>query len=190
MFAELLQKDHARREDFTAATSSSRFLLPFCGQRWLEHLPAVKRALEVWPSVVKYVDLVKSEKTGVPMMPFLWKDLAELIQTLLQRFIKRDPLPLTPYKLVRLDVSDQKLWLSPKEVDIGMAVIKVMQYPSSLIITCTMRQKAWILYPSFLQHHPKLMSFSIKKLVGLILTSGCSARTCCYCPMGKPKWNE
>lgn len=57
-------------------------------------------------------------------------------QTLLKRFIKRDALPLTPYKLVRLDVTDQKLWLSPKEVDIGMgadAVIKVGLPVKSLI---------------------------------------------------------
>ncbi|KAK5869363.1 hypothetical protein PBY51_024086 [Eleginops maclovinus] len=30
-----------------------------------------------------------------------------------------DALAVTPYKLVRLDVTDQKLWVSPKEVDIG-----------------------------------------------------------------------
>lgn len=37
-------------------------------------------------------------------------------------------MPSSPYKLVRLDVTDQKLWLGTKEVDIGMgaaAVIKV-----------------------------------------------------------------
>ncbi|CAL8293486.1 unnamed protein product [Arctogadus glacialis] len=49
--------------------------------------------------------------------------------SLLRRFIKRDALAVTPYKLVRLDVTDQKVWLSPKEVDIGMgatAAINVM----------------------------------------------------------------
>ena len=37
-------------------------------------------------------------------------------------------MPTSPYKLVRLDVTDQKLWLGPKDVDIGMgaaALIKV-----------------------------------------------------------------
>ncbi|KAM8766754.1 uncharacterized protein AB9X84_005877 isoform 1-T1 [Acanthopagrus schlegelii] len=160
----------ARREDFTSATATSTFPLPFCGHRWLENLPAVERALEVWPSIVKYVELVKSKKvknpgtssfdsiceaqmdplllakfhffmaisrafqpflakyqTDVPMMPFLWEDLENLIRNLLKRFIKRDALPLTPFKLVRLDVMDQKLWLSPKEVDIGMGATAVIK---------------------------------------------------------------
>lgn len=42
--------------------------------------------------------------------------------------MKPDALPSTPYKLVRIEVTDHKLWLSPKDVDIGMgaaAVIKV-----------------------------------------------------------------
>lgn len=34
--------------------------------------------------------------------------------------MKCDALPSTPYMLVRLDVTDHKLWLSPKDVDIGM----------------------------------------------------------------------
>lgn len=37
----------ARREDFTSATVTSTFPLPSCGQRWLENVPAVERALEV-----------------------------------------------------------------------------------------------------------------------------------------------
>lgn len=56
----------ARREDFTSATAISTFPLPFCGHRWLENLPAVERVLEVWPSIVKYVDLVKSKKARNP----------------------------------------------------------------------------------------------------------------------------
>lgn len=56
----------ARREDFTSATAISTFPLPFCGHRWLENLPAVERVLEVWPSIVKYVDLVKSKKVRNP----------------------------------------------------------------------------------------------------------------------------
>lgn len=49
-------------------------------------------------------------------------------QNLLKCFIKRDALPQTPYKLVKLDVVDQAMWMNPKDVDIGMgatAVIKV-----------------------------------------------------------------
>ncbi|KAL6459284.1 hypothetical protein MHYP_G00327560 [Metynnis hypsauchen] len=56
----------ARREDFSSATKSSVFPLPFCGHRWLENLPAIERAVEVWPSIVKYVDLVKTKKLPNP----------------------------------------------------------------------------------------------------------------------------
>ncbi|KAL6491477.1 hypothetical protein MHYP_G00018220 [Metynnis hypsauchen] len=56
----------ARREDFSSATKSSVFPLPFCGHRWLENLLAIERAVEVWPSIVKYVDLVKTKKLPNP----------------------------------------------------------------------------------------------------------------------------
>lgn len=51
-------------------------------------------------------------------------------QCLLRRFIKRDvQVDVSPVKLVKLDVTDQKLWVSPKQVDIGMgatAALKVI----------------------------------------------------------------
>lgn len=55
----------ARREDFTS-TSSTTFPLPFCGHRWLENLPTVQRALEIWPSIEKFVDQVKAKKVTNP----------------------------------------------------------------------------------------------------------------------------
>lgn len=118
----LFQCAPARWEDFSSATETSTFPLPFCGHRWLENLPAVEGALEVWPSVLKYVDLVKAKKvknpgtssfdsiceaqmlakfhffmaisrvfqpflakyqTDVPMMPFLWEDLENLIRVII-----------------------------------------------------------------------------------------------------------
>lgn len=122
----LFQCAPARREDFSSAIKTSTFPLHFCGHRWLENLPAVERALEVWPSVLKYVDLVKAKKvknpgtssfdsiceaqmdslllakfhffmaisrpfqpflakyqTYVPMMPFLWEDLENLIRVII-----------------------------------------------------------------------------------------------------------
>ncbi|XP_067234025.1 uncharacterized protein [Chanodichthys erythropterus] len=113
----------ARREDFTSSTSSTTFPLPFCGHRWLENLPTVQRAIEIWPAIEKFVDQVKSKvvknpgtssydtlsearldpllqaklhffmaisrafqpflekyQTDAPMMPFLCKDLEDLIR--------------------------------------------------------------------------------------------------------------
>lgn len=115
----------ARREDFTSATLSSTFPLPFCGHRWLD-LPAAERAIEIWPSIEKFVDMVKSKEvknpgnasfdvllestkdplfcaklhffmfisrafqpflekyqTDAPMMPFLWKDLEDLMRVII-----------------------------------------------------------------------------------------------------------
>lgn len=41
-----------RREDFVLVTKCDTFPLPFCGHRWLENLPAVERAIEIWPYIV------------------------------------------------------------------------------------------------------------------------------------------
>ncbi|XP_062864866.1 uncharacterized protein LOC134326630 isoform X2 [Trichomycterus rosablanca] len=163
----------ARREDFVLLTKCDRFPLPFCGHRWLENLPAVERAIEIWPYIVSYVDQVKAKKlpnprsssydtiaearmdpiilaklhffmsisrtfqpfltkyqTDAPMIPFLGRDLEDLIRSLLRRFIKRDvQVDVSPVNLVKLDVTDQKFWVSPKQVDIGLgatAALKVV----------------------------------------------------------------
>ncbi|KAL0146888.1 hypothetical protein M9458_057827 [Cirrhinus mrigala] len=160
----------ARRQDYSLVTKSIKFPLPFCGHRWLENLPALERAIEIWPSVVTYVDQVKLKKlpnpgssscdtvaearmdpltlpklhyfmsislnfqpfltkyqTDVPMIPFLCKDLEDLVRSLLWHFIKRDVLLVSVPKLVRLDVTDQSIWVSPKAVDIGMGATAALK---------------------------------------------------------------
>uniref|UniRef100_A0A3B1ILN4 Exostosin GT47 domain-containing protein n=1 Tax=Astyanax mexicanus TaxID=7994 RepID=A0A3B1ILN4_ASTMX len=161
----------ARREDFVLVTKCDRFPLPFCGHRWLENLPAVERAIDIWPYIVTCVDQVKAKKlpnprsssydtiaearmdriilaklhffmsvsrnfqafltkyqTDAPMIPFLGRDLEELIRSLLRRFIKRDvQVDVSPVNLVKLDVTDQKLWVSPKQVDIGMGATAALK---------------------------------------------------------------
>lgn len=62
----LFHNTPARREDFTVLTKTSQFPLAFCGHRWLENLPAVERALEVWPSVTMYVDAVRTKRLPNP----------------------------------------------------------------------------------------------------------------------------
>ncbi|KAK9955915.1 hypothetical protein ABG768_015756 [Culter alburnus] len=56
----------ARRKDYVTVTKSSVFPLSFCGHRWLENLPVVERALEVWPSLQLYVDAVKRKELPNP----------------------------------------------------------------------------------------------------------------------------
>ncbi|XP_037393253.1 uncharacterized protein LOC108432320 [Pygocentrus nattereri] len=176
----------ARREDFVLLTKCDRFPLPFCGHRWLENLPAVERAIEIWPYVVSCVDQVKAKKlpnprsssydtiaearmdpiilaklhffmsilrtfqpfltkyqTDAPMIPFLGRDLEDLIRSLLRRFIKRDvQVDVSPVNLVKLDVTDQKFWVSPKQVDIGLGAtdaLKVIRLHNSFRSSCLMR---------------------------------------------------
>ncbi|XP_056138862.1 uncharacterized protein LOC130115274 [Lampris incognitus] len=50
-----------RREDFTSLTRSSCSPLPFCGHRWIENVPAAERAVEVWPMLLMYLDVVKKK---------------------------------------------------------------------------------------------------------------------------------
>lgn len=54
----------ARRHDFEKITDSDShtFPLQFCKYRWLENLPVVIRAHEIWTNVVKYVKKVQSDK--------------------------------------------------------------------------------------------------------------------------------
>ncbi|XP_072564979.1 uncharacterized protein [Paramormyrops kingsleyae] len=161
----------ARREDFTALTKCTKFPLPFCGHRWLENLPVVERALEVWPSVTMYMDAVRRKKipnpgtasydtleaaekdplilaklhfymaitrtfspfltfyqTDVPVIPFFAKDLAELLKSMLRRFVKKEVLKdISPLQLVRLDVSDNQSWVNPKEVNIGLGAESLLK---------------------------------------------------------------
>ncbi|KAK1896686.1 Zinc finger protein 862 [Dissostichus eleginoides] len=56
----------ARREDYSTVTKSTVFPLSFCGDRWVENLPVVERALAVWPSLLQYMDAVRTKKLPNP----------------------------------------------------------------------------------------------------------------------------
>ncbi|KAJ8356420.1 hypothetical protein SKAU_G00192140 [Synaphobranchus kaupii] len=56
----------ARRADFCTLTKTSVVPLPFCGHRWIENLPVVKRAIEIWPMIVMYLDAVTRKKLPNP----------------------------------------------------------------------------------------------------------------------------
>ena len=55
----------ARKTEYTAVTGASKFGLQFCKHRWVENLPVAKRALEIWPNVVKYVGAVEKKDKRV-----------------------------------------------------------------------------------------------------------------------------
>ena len=64
----LFKDSPARREDFIHVNASACEVFPkkFCSHRWVENVPVVERALEVWPHVANYVKAVKSGKLPNP----------------------------------------------------------------------------------------------------------------------------
>ncbi|KAJ8404749.1 hypothetical protein AAFF_G00336120 [Aldrovandia affinis] len=176
----------ARRENYMQVTKSSVFPLSFCAHRWVENLPVVERALAVWPSLLIYMEAVRTKKapnpgtgsydtiaaaikdplilaklhfymaiartftpflkryqTDEPVMPFLGRDLAEFLKSLLRRFIKRELLQdATTVQLTRLDITERKNWVRLQDVDIGLgaeSILKVMLYWSSSVLSCPLR---------------------------------------------------
>ncbi|GBO04367.1 hypothetical protein AVEN_213927-1 [Araneus ventricosus] len=55
----LFKDSPARREDFLMLSTLKKFPLKFCKVRWLENVPAVERAIQIWPDVVSYVQNVE-----------------------------------------------------------------------------------------------------------------------------------
>ncbi|XP_029956953.1 uncharacterized protein LOC115395522 isoform X1 [Salarias fasciatus] len=94
---------------------------PFIGAK-LEFFLAITRTYN--PFLTKY-------QTDEPVLPFLAKDLSELIKSLLRRFVKRELLQdLTPLQLTKVEVTDEANWVSVTNVDIGLgaeSVIKALQ---------------------------------------------------------------
>lgn len=58
--------------------------------------------------------------TVISSFNIIFKPILLDLQSLLRRFLKRDVFVVSPVKLVKFDVMNQKLWGSPKQVDIGM----------------------------------------------------------------------
>lgn len=55
----LFKDSPARRQDFKNVTGTDTFPLKFCPTRWVEDIPVVKRAIMIWPEVIKYIDSQK-----------------------------------------------------------------------------------------------------------------------------------
>ncbi|XP_051576614.1 uncharacterized protein LOC127453896 [Myxocyprinus asiaticus] len=79
----------------------------------LHFFMAVSRTFQ--PFLEKY-------QTDQPVMPFLHKDLTELLKNLLRHFVKKELLDVSAVKLARLDATDVQTWVPPKDVDIGIGV--------------------------------------------------------------------
>lgn len=55
----LFKDSPARREDFINLSDGKKLPLKFCGHRWLENVPVVERAIEIWSDVKKYISNVE-----------------------------------------------------------------------------------------------------------------------------------
>ncbi|XP_063750379.1 uncharacterized protein LOC134871567 isoform X2 [Eleginops maclovinus] len=208
----------ARREDYVTVTKSSVFPLSFCAHRWVENLPVVERALVVWPSLLLYMEAVKTKKlpnpgtgsydtvaaaikdplilakfhfyaalartftpfltkyqTDEPVLPFLSKDLTELMISLLRRFIKREVLnDITALQLTKLDVTDKTIWLSPQNISIGLGDVILQQFDSLLSLEsrsedflyfAPMQKRLDIFLSSAMEPYPELWAFCKKLLI-------------------------
>ena len=62
----LFKDSPARREDFVKVTGSSMLPLKFVSHRWLENVPVVDRALQLWDKIEKYVEAVETKKLPKP----------------------------------------------------------------------------------------------------------------------------
>ncbi|XP_062374792.1 uncharacterized protein LOC134062699 [Sardina pilchardus] len=179
----LLHNVPARREDYEKTTRSTRFPLAWCGHRWLENLPVVERALDIWSSMLVYTNAVRRKElpnpgtasfdviedaqknpltlpklqffrsiaqlfdpflrkyqTEEPVMPYLGKDLAELIKSLMRRFVKREVLQdITTAQLIKLDVGDKNNLMPVHCVDIGLGAeeaLKGTPFSNSWMLRC------------------------------------------------------
>ncbi|XP_063730464.1 uncharacterized protein LOC134858472 isoform X2 [Eleginops maclovinus] len=167
----LLHNVPARREDYEKTTRSTRFPLAWCGHQWLENLPVVIRALDIWSSMLVYTNAVRRKElpnpgtgsfavieeaqkdpltlpklqffrsiaqlfdpflrkyqTEEPVMPYLGKDLAELIKSLMRRFVKREVLQdITTAQLTKLDIGDKNILMPVHCVDIGLGAEEALK---------------------------------------------------------------
>ncbi|CAM1319461.1 Uncharacterised protein at_DN0340 [Pycnogonum litorale] len=63
----LFKDSPARREDFLRVSgNSSKFPLKYVSHRWIENVPVIERALEIWDCLVAYVSAVKAQKICKP----------------------------------------------------------------------------------------------------------------------------
>lgn len=67
-------------------------------------------------------------------MPFLAKDLAELMKSVLRRFVKREVLQdITKLQLTKLDLCEKKNLLLPQKIVIGLGAEKALKVLWSIL---------------------------------------------------------
>lgn len=99
--------------------------------------PLIIAKLEFFLAIARsFNPFLQRYQTDQPVLPFLVKDLTELlmaiITSLLQRFIKRELLhDRTSLQLTKMNISKEKNWVSLKGLDIGLGPESAIKLKSS-----------------------------------------------------------
>ncbi|KAL7369705.1 hypothetical protein ABVT39_006167 [Epinephelus coioides] len=117
-----VQKPSTASYNTILAAQGDPFIIPK-----LQFFLAISRSFN--PFLTRY-------QTDEPVLPFLAKDLTELLMSLLRRFVKREILKdRTPRQLTQIEVSEEKNWVSLRNLDIGLgAECAIKQFTSLLSV--------------------------------------------------------
>ncbi|KAK5868752.1 hypothetical protein PBY51_009741 [Eleginops maclovinus] len=87
-----------------------------------------------------YEKTTRKYQTEEPVMPYLGRDLAELIKSLMRRFVKREVLQdITTAQLTKLDIGDKNILMPVHCVDIGLGAeeaLKGTPFSNSSMLRC------------------------------------------------------
>ncbi|GBL72175.1 hypothetical protein AVEN_115162-1 [Araneus ventricosus] len=132
----LFKDSPARRQDFLMLSTLKKFPLKFCKVRWLENVPAVERAIEIWPDVVSYVQNVEKgvfftnkSKSDAPLLPFFLGDILILCKHLVEyiNVYKPEYNFSSAIKLWKFDFTDEGLLHSVGKVSMGFAADNIVK---------------------------------------------------------------
>lgn len=91
--------------------------------------PVILAKLHFYMAITKtFSPFLTFYQTDVPVIPFLAKDLAELMKSMLTCFVNKEVLKdISSLQLVRLDVSDKQSWVNLKEVNMGLGAESLLK---------------------------------------------------------------
>ncbi|XP_070398050.1 uncharacterized protein [Nothobranchius furzeri] len=91
--------------------------------------PLILAKLHFYIAVTRtFAPFLTRYQTDEPVMPFLATDLAELMKSVLRRFVKREILKdISPLQLVKLDVGDKNNWVPLQDVTLGLGAESVLK---------------------------------------------------------------
>ncbi|KAK3091222.1 hypothetical protein FSP39_018058 [Pinctada imbricata] len=131
----VIENSPTRREEYESIGGSGVFPLRFCSTRCLEDIPVAERALEIWPSVIKYVKKIsigpkskipsissfhKKFQSDKPVLPFP----AEFSKCLSRQTSQVLEKVNTKAKLANIHVMAPENIVHPKHEEMGVATMQ------------------------------------------------------------------